>query len=129
MTAADLPSVGYLDQWFRAVLARLPDAPSAAPTPADAVLYSIAKLAEVVDVDVATVRRWLKKGKRGRDGKPIILQAYYFTSEARIPWAALLAYERGEAFDLATLPPPAQAPPETIERAAVPDHPPLRVAA
>lgn len=124
MTAADLLTVGLADQWFRAILARLEAAPTAgAAAPAgEVVLYSIAKLAAVCDVDVATVRRWLKVGKRGKKGQPIRLQAYYFTSEARIPWPALLAYERGEAFDLATLPAPLLAAPEAV-LPAVPRRP------
>ncbi|MBJ6109461.1 hypothetical protein JAO73_10580 [Hymenobacter sp. BT523] len=122
MTAADLLTVGLFDQWARALLSRVEALPGAA-APADrgeVVLYSIAKLAAVCDVDVATVRRWLKTGKRGRAGQPIKLQAYYFTSEARIPWPALLAYERGEAFDLASLPAPVLAAPEAVRPAAPP---------
>ena len=123
MTAADLLTVGHADQWFRAILARMEAAaPSAAPA-GEVVLYSIQKLAAICDVDVATVRRWLKTGKQGRKGTAITLQAYYFTSEARIPWPALLAYERGEAFDLSTLPAPLLAPPDTVEAAPVPANP------
>jgi hypothetical protein len=123
MTAADLLTVGFFDQWARALLARVEALPTATPAaPAEVVLYSIAKLAAVCDVDVATVRRWLKTGKTGKKGKLITLQAYYFTSEARIPWPALLAYERGEAFDLATLPAPRLAAPEAV-LPAVPGRP------
>jgi hypothetical protein len=135
MTAADLLTVGLADQWFRAILARVEALPTAATaTPAtEVVLYSIAKLAAVCDVDVATVRRWLKTGKRGQKGQHIKLQAFYFTSEARIPWPALLAYERGEPFDLAALPAPVLAAPEAVLPAAPPrpepDNPsPLRLA-
>ena len=130
MTAADLLTVGFFDQWARALLSRVEALPTAAPVaPAEVVLYSIAKLAAVCDVDVATVRRWLggrdrqghrTGGKDGRDGQRIYLQAYYFTSEARIPWPALLAYERGEAFDLATLPAPVLAAPDVVLPAAPP---------
>ena len=122
MTAADLLTVGFFDQWARALLARveaLPTSQTAAPA-GEVVLYSIQKLAAVCDVDVATVRRWLKVGKRGQKGQPIKLQAFYFTSEARIPWPALLAYERGEPFDLATLPAPVLAPPDIAVAPAPP---------
>ncbi|WP_460504326.1 helix-turn-helix domain-containing protein, partial [Hymenobacter agri] len=109
MTANDLPTVGYLDHWFRVLLAHQQAAPAAAP--AQVVLYSIQDLAEHLSVTPNTVRRWLKTGKPSRDPKlahdpdhNVKLQAFYFTSEARIPWPALLAYERGEPFDLATLP-------------------------
>ncbi|MDO7853178.1 hypothetical protein [Hymenobacter convexus] len=122
MTAADLLTVGFFDQWARALLARVEARPAATAAPSEVVLYSIAKLAAVCDVDVATVRRWLKTGKTGRSGQPITLQAYYFTSEARIPWPALLAYERGEAFDLSTLPAPVLSAPEEV-RPAVPPRP------
>jgi hypothetical protein len=143
MTAADLLTVGFFDQWARALLARVEALPSAAPAAlGEVILYSIAKLAAVCDVDVATVRRWLcgrakdgtrSGGKKGRNGQLICLQAYYFTSEARIPWPALLACERGEPFDLATLPAPVLAAPEAVRPAALPqleDHDPklLRLA-
>ena len=135
MTAADLPTVGFLDQWFRALLARV----EAQATPATAapavVLYSVGGLAEVLDCDPSTVRRWLREGKQVPDkkGNPLTikLQAYYFSSEARIPWPALLAYERGEAFDLASLPAPTAAPPKPGAVAPVPaypESPPLRLA-
>ena len=127
MKADDLLTVAFADQWFRALLARIEAPAAAAPAAEDVVLYSIAKLAAVLDVDVATVRRWLGStsktgartgGKDGRNGQRIYLKAYYFTSEARIPWPALLAYERGEDFDLSTLPAPRLAAPEVIVPAA-----------
>ena len=121
MTINDLPTVGYLDQWFHVLLAA--QQPSA-PAPAEVVLYSAQKLAAVCDVDPATVRRWLNVGKTGRDGQPLKLRAFYFNSEARIPWPALLAYERGEDFDLATLPAPTASAPEVVPAEA----PALRVA-
>lgn len=45
-------------------------------------------------------------------------------SEARIPWPALLAYERGAAFDLASVP----APPKPGTVAPVPERSGLRLA-
>jgi hypothetical protein len=41
MTAADLPTVGFLDQWFRALLARMQTAPSAPMAAPAVVLYSV----------------------------------------------------------------------------------------
>ncbi|HEX8659199.1 MAG TPA: hypothetical protein VF690_16790 [Hymenobacter sp.] len=116
MNVNDLPTVGYLDQWFRALLAQQQ---AAAPAPAShVVLFSTQGLAEHLGVTPQTVRRWLAVGKPSRDPKlahdsahNIKLQAFYFTSEPRIPWPALLAYERGEPFDLATLPAPTAPPP------------------
>ncbi|WP_210516438.1 MerR family transcriptional regulator [Hymenobacter terricola] len=132
MTANDLPTVGYLDHWFRVLLGNQQAAAPAA-APAAVVLFSIQGLAEYLDVQPGTVRRWLKAGKPSRDPKlahdpahNIKLQAYYFTSEARIPWPALLAYERGEAFDLATLPAPTAPPPKAAPLAL--DAPQMRIA-
>lgn len=132
MTAQDLPTVGYLDQWFRALLARVEQAPGAPATraaaPAEVVLYSVQGLAEVLGCDPGTVRRWLKVGKPDpqdpyNQRRNIRLQAFYFNSEARIPWAAALAYEAGQRFDLATLPPPTAAPPKLGTLAPVPARP------
>jgi hypothetical protein len=121
MTFADFATAGFIDTWFRAILARLEQQGAArAPAPADVVLYSIPKLAAVLDVHPETVRAWLSTGKKGKDGSQLKLQAYRFTSEARIPWPALLAYERGEAFDLATLPAPLLLPPKELEPAPLP---------
>ena len=114
MTANDLLTAGFFDQWARVLLGHVQALAPAAPARGEVVLYSVAKLAAVCDVDVATVRRWLKVGKKGRAGDLIKLQAYHFTSEPRIPWPALLAYERGEAFDLATLPAPVRSAPEVV---------------
>jgi hypothetical protein len=132
MTAQDLPTVGYLDQWFRALLSRVEQAPTpaarAAAPPAEVVLYSVQGLAEVLGCDPGTVRRWLKVGKPSRDDpanpkRNLKLQAFYFNSEARIPWPAVLAYEANHAFDLATLPPPTAAPPRLGTVAPVPARP------
>lgn len=124
MTANDLATAGFIDSWMRALVALLPaGAPGAtapAAGPADVVLYSVQKLALVLDVDPSTVRAWLKKGKRGKAGEVVKLQAYKFTSEPRIPWPALLAYHRGEDFDLDSLPAPLLLPPAELEPAPLP---------
>ena len=106
MTVNDLATAGFIDQWMRAVVARLDHLvpASAAVAPGEVVLYSVQKLAAVLDVHPETVRAWVRTGKRGRSGQTIKLQAFRFTAEPRIPWPALLAYERGEDFDLASLP-------------------------
>jgi hypothetical protein len=135
MTAADFATAGFVDERFRylvSLVERLVPAPK--PAQAEVVLYSIQKLAAVLEVHPETVRLWLSKGKRGREGSIIKLQAYKFTSEPRIPWPALLAYERGEVFDLSTLPapvllPPAELAPAPLPKPAPPDTPGvLRVA-
>lgn len=121
MTLADFATAGFIEKWFRAILARLDQLVPAPPVgKADVVLYSIPKLAAVLDVHPETVRLWLSTGKKGKDGTKLKLQAYRFTSEARIPWPALLAYERGEAFDLSTLPAPLLLPPKELEPAPLP---------
>lgn len=121
MTFADFATAGFIDNWFRALLARLDQLVTApAPAQASVVLYSVGKLAAVLDVHPETVRLWLSTGKRGKDGQRIKLQAFRFTSEARIPWPALLAYERGEAFDLSTLPAPVLLPPAELVPAPLP---------
>ncbi len=120
MQASDLATAGLLDEYMRALLSRLDHLAPPPPGPAEVVLYSVAKLAQVLDVHVETVRLWLNKGKRGRSGQPIKLRAFRFTSEPRIPWPALLAYERGEDFDLASLPAPLLLPPAELEPAPLP---------
>jgi hypothetical protein len=121
MNANDLATAGFIDAWMRAILTRLepPAAPAAGPA-ADVVLYSVQKLALVLDVHVETVRLWLNKGKKGRSGQLIKLQAFRFTSEPRIPWPALLAYHRGEDFDLDALPAPLLLPPAELVPAPLP---------
>ncbi|MGI4835078.1 MAG: hypothetical protein ACRYFK_16620 [Janthinobacterium lividum] len=132
MTVNDLPTVGYLDQWFRALHAELKATQQAAPAPAEVVLYSVVGLAQVLSCDPSTVRRWLREGKQVRDakGRPqtVKLQAYYAMAEARIPWPAFLAYERGEAFDLSKLPAPTAAPPKAGAPVALPEEPTMRLA-
>ena len=112
MTAADLATAGFIDEWMRALHAAIQAGQTgpAAAEPATVVLYSIQKLAQVLDVHPDTVRQWLNKGKKGPDGRLLKLQAYKFTSEPRIPWPAVLAYHRGEAFDLDALPAPLLVP-------------------
>lgn len=110
MTAADIATAGFIDQHFRAIHARLDHLTPALPAPpAEVVLYSYRRLAAVLDVRVETVSSWVNKGKVV-SGRTIKLQAFKFTSEPRVPWPALLAYERGEIFDLSTLPAPTRAP-------------------
>ena len=138
MTANDLATAGFIDAWMRALVARLdqgaPTGAAPAAAQAEVVLYSVQKLAQVLDVDPSTVRAWLKKGKRGKAGGVVKLQAYQFTSEPRIPWPALLAYHRGEDFDLDALPaplllPPAELAPAPLPKLTTPAGPPhLRVA-
>ena len=117
MTFADFATAGFIDTWFRALLARLDQLVSARTAPQhEVVLYSVAKLAAVLDVHPETVRAWLSTGKKGKDGHKIKLQAYRFTSEARIPWPALLAYERGgqrgQVKELEPAPIPTLTPPD-----------------
>ncbi|MDO7876019.1 hypothetical protein Q5H93_14845 [Hymenobacter sp. ASUV-10] len=130
MTAADLLTVGHADQWFRAILERLPPPGNAPTAPVEVVLFSVEALAQRLDVDVSTVRKWLKKGKTGKRGQHITLQAFYFNTEARIPWPAAVAYGRGEPFDLATLPAPAPPPAATatVPAALRGDEPQMRLA-
>lgn len=125
MTANNLATAGFIDTWMRALVARLDQgapgaAPAAATAGADVVLYSVQKLAQVLDVDPSTVRAWLKKGKPGRAGGVVKLKAYQFTSEPRIAWPALLAYHRGEDFDLDSLPAPLLLPPAELQPAPLP---------
>jgi hypothetical protein len=125
MTAADLATAGFVDERFRYLVALVE---RLVPAPAEVVLYSVPQLAEVLSVDVGTVRRWLKVGKPDPKDpynreRNIRLQAFYFNSEARIPWPALLAYDAGRRFDLATLPAPTAAPPKVGTVAPVPQRP------
>jgi len=99
MTANDFATAGFIDERFYYLLAQLAQLVPA-PAPAEVVLYSYKKLAQVLDVTVETVSAWVNKGKRV-EGRVVKLQVFRFTSEPRIPWPALLAYERGEEFDLA----------------------------
>jgi hypothetical protein len=124
MTVADFATAGFIDTWMRAIVARLDLlVPTPAPATADVVLYSVQKLAAVIEVHPETVRTMINTGKRGKNGQNIKLQAFRFTSEVRIPWPALLAYERGEHFDLSTLPAPLLTPPAELAAATIPTRP------
>jgi hypothetical protein len=133
MTAQDFATAGFIDERFRYIIAQLGQlVPAPAPAQAEVVLYSYKKLAQVLDVTVETVSAWVNKGKRV-DGRVVKLRVFRFTSEPRVPWPALLAYERGEDFDLASLPAPLLLPPAELSPAPVPKSPttvpaPMRVA-
>jgi hypothetical protein len=133
MTAQDFATAGFIDERFRYIIALLGQlVPAPAPPQAEVVLYSYKKLAQVLDVTVETVSAWVNKGKRV-DGRVVKLRVFRFTSEPRVPWPALLAYERGEDFDLASLPAPLLLPPAELAPAPVPKSPttvpaPMRVA-
>jgi len=133
MTAQDFATAGFIDERFRYIIAQLGQlVPAPAPAQAEVVLYSYKKLAQVLDVTVETVSAWVNKGKRV-EGRVVKLQVFRFTSEPRVPWPALLAYERGEDFDLASLPAPLLLPPAELAPAPVPKSPttvpaPMRVA-
>lgn len=131
MTAADLLTAGYFDEWMRVLFARMQQAAATEPTKQDNVLYSYKKLAQVLDVTVETMSAWVNKGKKV-DGRVVKLQVFRFTSEPRVPWLALLAYHRGEDFDLDSLPAPLLLPPAELQPAPFPVlttiHPHLRVA-
>lgn len=124
MTIADFATAGFIDTWMRAIVSRLDVlVPAPIPARADVVLYSVQKLAAVIEVHPETVRTMINTGKRGKNGQRIKLQVFRFTSEVRIPWPALLAYERGEDFDLSTLPAPLLIPPTELTTAALPTRP------
>ena len=123
MTAQDFATAGFIDERFRYIIAQLGQlVPAPVPAQAEVVLYSYKKLAQVLDVTVETVSAWVNKGKRV-DGRVVKLQVFRFTSEPRVPWPALLAYERGEDFDLASLPAPLLLPPAELAPAALPAPP------
>jgi hypothetical protein len=128
MTVNDLATAGFIDERFRYIIAELGRlVPPPVPAKVDNVLYSYKKLAQVLDVTVETVSAWVNKGKRV-DGRVVKLQVFRFTSEPRVPWPALLAYERGEDFDLASLPAPLLLPPAELAPAALPAPPQMRAA-
>jgi hypothetical protein len=130
MNANDLPTVGYLDKWLRAINTRV-EAIAQRVTPAttgEVVFFSVHELAQRLKVDASAVRKWLRVGKRGLDGSTIRLQAFYFNSEPRIPWPAAVAYALGEPFDLAALPAPSLPTQELAEVPLPLDEPPLRLA-
>ncbi|WP_400194082.1 helix-turn-helix domain-containing protein [Hymenobacter sp. B81] len=106
MTAADLVTVGILDQYFQAIKGLVETLGAATPAAGTQVprLLSIEQVMAELDVSRSTVQRWINNGKRGRDGSTITLQVYHFSpSEPRIPWPALAAFGQGLPFDLATM--------------------------
>ncbi|MBF9239490.1 hypothetical protein I2I05_19005 [Hymenobacter sp. BT683] len=110
MRRDDLPTVGYLDECFRTILGHIEAIKRPAPAPeasAAVVLLTIEQVMEHLSVSRSAVQRWTKVGKRGRNKQLIKLAVLTFgEAEPRIPWPALLAFGRGEAYDLAQLPAP-----------------------
>lgn len=111
MKASDIATVGYLHDCFQTVLAHLDvlrQAATAVPVAQQqAVLLTIEQVMERCEVSRSAVQRWIKNGKKGR-GKHVIKLAVltFGDAEPRIPWPALLAFGRGEPYDLAQLPAP-----------------------
>ncbi len=58
--------------------------------------------------------------RRHNNRQTIISAGMISNSEFMIPWPALLAYERGEDFDLASLPAPVLLPPAELLPAPLP---------
>jgi hypothetical protein len=120
MTAADLATAGFIDERFQYLLALVRQlVPTSAPASDQNVFYSVQKLAAVLDVHPDTVRSMISTGKKVR-GRLVKLQPCRPTSEVRISWLAYLAYDRGEDFDLATLPAPLYTPPAELAPAPLP---------
>lgn len=119
MTRNEIGTVGYFNDCFRIVLARidaLPKGPATTESVA-AELLTIEDVMERLRVSRSTVQRWVKLGKAIRVGskrQQLKLPTLWFTpSEPRIPWPALLAFGRGESYDLSQLPAPP--PPKSIQ--------------
>ena len=116
MKRDDLPTVGYLDDCFRTILGHIAALKGASGVPevAAAELLTIEDVMERLRVSRSTVQRWVKTGKAikvGSKRQQLKLPALWFTaSEPRIPWPALLAFGRGECYDLTQLPPPPSLP-------------------
>lgn len=133
MRRDDLPTVGYLDECFRTILGHIETLKRpAAPAPeasAPVVLLTIEQVMERLEVSRSAVQRWVKVGKRGR-GKAIIKLAVLTFGEAepRIPWPALLAFGRGEAYDLSQLPAPLPLSALAPAPGPPPELPPMRLA-
>ena len=103
--------MGYLDECFRTILGHIEALKRPAALAADAaapvVLLTIEQVMERLEVSRSAVQRWVKVGKKGRSKATIKLAVLTFgEAEPRIPWPALLAFGRGEAYDLAQLPAP-----------------------
>jgi hypothetical protein len=124
MQASDLATAGFIHDNFQVILQHLQALQQGRPAAGSDMprLLSIEQVMEELEVSRSTVQRWLKKGKPGRHGGTIVLQAYWFTTaEPRIPWPALAAFGQGLGFDLATLnqgAAPEPAAPPTPRRAA-----------
>ena len=112
MKRDDLPTVGYLDDCFRAILGHLTALKNDVVKQNDniAELLTIEDVMARLHVSRSTVQRWVKIGKVikvGNKRQQLKLPALWFTpSEPRIPWPALLAFGCGEYYDLSKLPAP-----------------------
>ncbi|RSK44686.1 helix-turn-helix domain-containing protein [Hymenobacter perfusus] len=105
MTRDDLATAGFISEHFQAILSQLQVVQQALPAAGGLPrLLSIEQVMEHCGVSRATVQRWLHKGKPGRHGGTIRLQAYWFSAaQPSIPWPALAAFGQGLDFDLARL--------------------------
>lgn len=116
MKASDIATVGYLHECFQTVIAHLEVLKQAVPAAAaaeqqQAVLLTIEQVMERTGVSRSAVQRWINDGKKGRKKEPLKLAVLRFgTAEPRIPWPALLAFGRGEPYDLSQLPAPPPLP-------------------
>ena len=130
MKRDDLPTIGYLDDCFRIMLAHIA-AIAKGPATVESVnaeLLTIEDIMERLRVSRSTVQRWVKIGKVikvGSKRQQLKLPALWFTpSEPRIPWPALLAFGRGESYDLGQLP----APPLSKSTKELSQQEPMRLA-
>lgn len=112
MKPDELATVGQLHEYFRIMLshiAAIPKGPATIET-VGAELLTIEDVMERLRVSRSTVQRWVKIGKVikvGSKRQQLKLPTLWFTpSEPRIPWPALLAFGRGESYDLSQLPVP-----------------------
>ncbi|WBO86270.1 helix-turn-helix transcriptional regulator [Hymenobacter yonginensis] len=115
MQALDLATAGFISEHFQSILTQLQAMEQALPLAGADVprLLSIEQVMAHCGVSRATVQRWLHKGKTGRRGTLITLQAYWFSpTQPSIPWPALAAFGQGLDFDLSTLNLGAKAAPE-----------------
>jgi excisionase family DNA binding protein len=112
MKRDELLTLGDLDNYFRVILARIDAIPKGLATVESgaAELLTIEDVMERLRVSRSTVQRWVKTGKLikvGSKRQQLKLPTLWFTpSEPRIPWPALLAFGRGESYDLGQLPAP-----------------------
>lgn len=112
MKRDDLATVGYFHDCFQIMIARI-DAIPKGPVINESVAAELLTIEDVMErlrVSRSTVQRWVKLGKVikvGSKRQQLKLPALWFTpSEPRIPWPALLAFGRGESYDLSLLPAP-----------------------